>query len=59
MVKKEFLIFIYFLDCGGNISPVIMTTQPQDRVDSAYGTDSNRTGNFFMNNFGKFYEIYI
>ena len=22
----------------------MMTTQPQERVDSAYGTDSNRTG---------------
>ena len=31
---------IYSIDCGENISPV----QPQERVDSAYGTDSNRTG---------------
>ncbi len=31
------------IDCGGSMSPII--TQPlQDRVDSAYGTDSNRTG---------------
>ena len=30
----------YSIDCGENISPV----QPQERVDSAYGTDSNRTG---------------